>query len=112
MRGAFPGFVDVRDVARITVWAVEHPEKANGERYITSAAHGPTQAIADILRKAYPDRDDIIEKGTPGEGYLPGYKYPTSLNYDGSKATRATGQDYIPFEKTVLDTAEALKHIV
>ncbi len=110
--GVIPGFVDVRDVARLVVFGVEHPEKANGERFITSSAYAPAQAIVDILRKAYPERSDIIQKGTPGSGYFPGYAFPAATVYDGSKAVRVTEQDYIPFEKTVLDAAEAYKHIV
>lgn len=112
IKGAVAGCVDVRDVGRITVWAAANPEKANGERYITSSGYGSAQVIADVLRKAYPERTDIIAKGTPGEGYLTGYQYPLSCVYDGSKAAKATGQDYIPLEKTIVDTAEALKHIV
>ncbi|KAH8887623.1 NAD(P)-binding protein [Thozetella sp. PMI_491] len=110
--GPLPSYVDVRDVARIVVFGVEHPEKANGERFIASTVYAPPQAVADILRKAYPERANIIEQGTPGEGYLPGYKFPSAVVYDGSKVTRVSGEDYIPFEQTVLDTAESLKNIV
>ena len=108
-----PGYVDVRDVSRAVVFAMDHPEKTNGERYIAASACGPPQAVADILRKALPERAAVIDKGTPGEGYLPGFGFPASGNsYDGSKLARTTGQDYIPFDKTVLDTVESFKNIV
>ncbi len=107
-----PGYVDVRDVSRFVVFAVDHPEKTDGERYIAASACGPPQAMADILRKALPERAAAIDKGTPGDGYLPGYGFPASGNsYDGSKLVRTTGRDYIPFDKTVLDTVESFKNI-
>ncbi|KAI1119113.1 NAD(P)-binding protein [Nemania sp. NC0429] len=102
-------YVDVRDVARMTEWAVSHPEIAGGERYIVGGNGnvGAPQAAADILRKAYPDRRDIIKEGTPGEGYLPGYAFdPEGVRASSSKAIEATGQDWITYDKMVLDTAK------
>ena len=110
--GGSHGYVDVRDVARLFVFAVEHPDKTNNERFIASSAYSPPQAVADILRKAYPERAAIMAEGTPGENYYPGYAYPQSKWYDGSKAVRVTGQDYIPWEQTVIDTVEKLKPIL
>ncbi|KAK3390061.1 hypothetical protein B0H63DRAFT_464720 [Podospora didyma] len=105
-------YVDIRDVARLTVFGVEHPEKADGERFILASFYSPAQAVADILRKQYPERADVIKEGTPGVGYLPGYAYPSKAVYDGTKATRTTGQDYIPWEQTVRDTVEKLKPLL
>lgn len=111
--GARPGYVDIRDVARLVVFAVQHPEKANNERFIAASAYALPQGVADILRKAYPERAGIIEEGKPGEGYSPDHSFPRDgLVYDGSKAVRVTGQEYIPWEKTVLDTVEQLKAIL
>ena len=107
--GAFYAYVDVRDVARLVVFGVEYAEKADAERIIASAAYAPPQAAADILRNAYPDRRSIIHEGTPGDGYYPDYHYPEAAVLDGSKAVRLTGQDYIPWEKTVLDAAKAFE---
>ncbi|KAI0190880.1 hypothetical protein EV127DRAFT_364434 [Xylaria flabelliformis] len=101
--------VDVRDVARMTEWASSHPEIAGGERYIVGGNGnvGVPQAAADILRQAYPERRDIIKEGTPGEGYLPGYAAdPKGVNVNSSKAIEATGQDWIPYDKMVLDAAK------
>jgi nucleoside-diphosphate-sugar epimerase len=111
--GRSSGYVDIRDVARLVVFAVEHPEKANNERFIAASAYALPQGVADILRKAYPERASIIEEGTPGEGYLADHSFPRDGHvYDGSKAVRVTGQGYIPWEKTVLDTVEKLKAIL
>jgi len=110
---AYHTYVDVRDVARLVVFAVDHPDKANNERFIAASSYAPPQAHADILRKAFPERANIIAKGTPGEGYTPGtYAFPKRKVYDGTKAVRFTGQDYIPLEQTVLDTIERLKSIL
>jgi hypothetical protein len=111
--GAGAGYVDIRDVARLVVFGVAHPEKANNERFIAASTYAPAQGVADILRKAYPERADIIEEGTPGEGYRPDHSFPPEgIVYDGSKSVRVTGQAYIPWEKTVLDTVEKLKAIL
>ena len=107
--GREPPLVDVRDVARMVLFGIEEPEKADGQRYLTAGAWGPMQAIADILRKAYPELKDTIQVGSPGGGYLEGYKFPPEYYVDTSKALETPGVAWIPFEKTVLDTAETFK---
>jgi len=106
------GYVDVRDVGRIVVFAAEHPEVADGQRYLVSAHFAGAQAAADILRKAYPERRDTVQEGTPGEGYFPAYEFGEMLVLDSSKVVKATGQDFIPFETTVLDTAKSFEHLL
>jgi nucleoside-diphosphate-sugar epimerase len=105
----FYGYVDVRDVARVVVFGVEHSEKTDGERFILSAVYAPPQAAADILRKAYPERRNIIQEGTPGQGYEKDFSFPSSRVYDGSKTVRVTGQNYIPWETTILDMAKGFE---
>lgn len=104
-------YVDVRDVARFIEFSVEHPEQTDGERYILAAANGPAQSVADILREAYPERRDVIQEGNPGQGYLPGYAWPKERGVDGSKARKLFGA-YIPWQKTVVDTARAFEHLL
>ncbi|KAK3690475.1 hypothetical protein B0T22DRAFT_424359 [Podospora appendiculata] len=103
---AFPAFVDVRDVARMVVFAVDHPEKADGERFLLGSHYAPPQAVADILREEFPERRGAIHEGKPREGYyLPGYTFPPDrIVYDGSKAVRVSGRGYILWEETVRDT--------
>ena len=72
----------------------------------------PVQAFADILREAFPDRRGIIQEGTPGVGYKPGYASLTPQSIDSSKAVKATGQAWTPFETTVLDTAKAYEKLL
>jgi nucleoside-diphosphate-sugar epimerase len=109
--GLYNGYVDIRDVARLVVFGVEHPQKANNERFLAASFYSPPQAVADILREEFPDRAEIIEKGTPGEGYQPDYSF-RGIVYDGSKAVRVTGQEYIPWRQTVLDTIEKLRPVL
>ncbi|KAK7211200.1 hypothetical protein V2G26_018378 [Clonostachys chloroleuca] len=102
--------VDVRDVARIIVFAVENKQVADGERFIAggNGNFANVQAYRDLLRKHYPGRKDIIGEGEPGKGYLPDYSEPADARrVDASKAAEATGQGWIPFDKTILDAAKA-----
>lgn len=104
-----PGYVDVRDIARVAVFSVDHPDKANGERFLLASGLVPPQAAADVLRKSYPERQDIIKAGTPGQGYFPGYKFPEERVLDASKAVKVTGQDFYSVEQTITDTAKSLE---
>jgi nucleoside-diphosphate-sugar epimerase len=102
--------IDVRDVARAHVWAAEDNEKANGQRYITISGLQSAQGIADILRKHYPERRNIIKEGNPGEGYPPDFQFPKGgIEFDSTKIVKASGKDWIPFEKTVIDAAKAFE---
>lgn len=109
---ALRGYVDVRDVARLIKYSVEHPSETNGERYILAAVNGPAQSVADILREAYPDRRNVIHEGTPGQGYnLPGYTFPKERGVDASKSRKLLGA-YLPWEQTVVDTAKSFEHLL
>lgn len=97
-----PGnYVDVRDVARLFVWAVQHPDQANGERYIAHGDRGSGHRIAEILREHYPERRHVIRDYPAGQ--------PDGFDIDVSKAVNATGQGFIPYEKSVLDAAKAFE---
>ncbi|KAH6677014.1 hypothetical protein F5X68DRAFT_37934 [Plectosphaerella plurivora] len=108
--GSFSWYADVRDVARMTVFAVEKPDVAKDERYLVGAHWGPSQAVADILRKAYPGGK--VQEGEPGAGYLEGFKTPADISIDASKGVKATGAPWISYEKSVLDTAKAYEGLL
>lgn len=100
--------IDVRDVARVIVWSALNPGKADGERFLCSSATGCRQAIADILTKHMPEL--VIQRGVPGRGYEPGYIAGKSVpQFYANKAVRATGRSWIPYEKSVLDSARFLQ---
>ncbi|KAI1340915.1 hypothetical protein F5Y15DRAFT_378322 [Xylariaceae sp. FL0016] len=100
--------VDVRDVARVVLWSALNPDKADGERFICSSAVGNGQAIADIIGRASPS--PTLQRGEPRQGYKPDYTPKDGcIGFDGSKTVRATGQDWIPYEKSVVDLTTFLK---
>jgi nucleoside-diphosphate-sugar epimerase len=117
-------FVDVRDVAFIHLWAFENPSKADGERYIACGGFGPNQAAADILYERYKGTKvgERIIRGTPGEGYVGFDKegervekvryLPGKVQISGKKAEREIGVQYISFQKSISDTAEALEKLL
>ena len=103
-------YVDVRDVAKIHLWCMEHPDQSANQRYIATAGLGPRQAVADILRKAYPEREPIIPRGKPGEGYRPDFGlFTTNRKCNGTKAAEAIGLQYIPYDQSIIDTAKVLE---
>jgi nucleoside-diphosphate-sugar epimerase len=106
--------VDVRDVAALFLYTIEHPHEANGERYIASSAVGHPQAFADILRHELPETRDRIQEGSPGQGYLPSYEVDekTAVKVDSGKAKKALGRDWIGLGKSVIDTAESFKSLL
>lgn len=105
-------YVDVRDVARLFVWAVEKPGVADGQRFLAASGEsGNGQAMADVLRERYPERRNVIKEGTPGKGYEKGFRYSDSvgLNFDNTKITRAAGMKWIGFEEMVIEMAKAFE---
>jgi hypothetical protein len=77
---------------------------------LTIAGAPNEQAIADVLNKHYTNLK--LDKGTPGEGYLPDYSYPPEgegIRIDSSKAVKATGEEWIGFEKSTLDAAKVFE---
>ena len=117
--GINPGIgnvVDVRDVAAQIGHIIAHPEETNGERYISAAAVTTPQSLADILRKAFPDAEGRIVKGTPGQGYSSDYQVLDKENVqvtDGSKAKKLLSSgEYISHEKSVIDTANSFLYLI
>ena len=91
------------------LFGVDHPDIVDGERYLASSGYCPPQAVADILRKAYPDRRIVVQEGNPGEGYFTDFKYLDRIVWDGSKTAKVMGFEYMPLNKAVSDTAKAFE---
>lgn len=91
------GFIDVRDVARAHLFALEN-EKAVGKRLLMSNGHFSFQQIADIINARYPGK---APKGTPGTG-------PTDIltlaKVDNTATRKLLDFEFISLEKSVLDT--------
>ena len=102
-------YIDVRDVADMHVWCVEHPKESAGQRYMLVSGLAPPQAYADILHKAYPDRT-MMTQGTPGAGYASGFTFPKDRsNFSAAKAQKTLGRSFISVEQSVLDTAKVFE---
>jgi nucleoside-diphosphate-sugar epimerase len=103
------GYIDVRDVARMHVWAAEHPDQSRGQRYLLSNGKAPPQAAADILRERFPERDILV--GEPGRGYTSDFWFVKGESSTVSaKAYEALGvKRFIMFDQSVLDTVEAFE---
>ncbi|KAI9792874.1 MAG: putative secondary metabolism biosynthetic enzyme [Piccolia ochrophora] len=109
MIGTTP-YVDIRDLAGVHIWAFEHPEQADGQRYLAIAGHGAKQALYDTLRAAYPERRDVIVEGEPGVGYQKDFAFEEDgVRFDSSKTVRETGMKWIGYDQSVLDTAKAFE---
>ena len=89
---------------------MEHPDQIDNQRYTMSAGLGPPQAVADILRTAYPERKHIIPRGDPSKGYLPGFGFLTRRRkHLGTDAAEVIGLHYIKYDRSILDTAKVLE---
>ncbi|PSN58557.1 NAD(P)-binding protein [Corynespora cassiicola Philippines] len=97
--------VGVGDVARLLRFVVENPMEADGERYIASSAVLEAQAVADVLRKEFPEAKSRIREGTPGKGYRKDYQV------DPEKLVVAIG-GYTGFAEVIVETARAFRGLV
>ncbi|GAP83645.2 putative NAD dependent epimerase dehydratase [Rosellinia necatrix] len=100
-------WVDVRDVAKAHVAAMERPA-AGGSRFFVTTGYFANKEIVPIVRNAFPQlADKLPEDGVQGGDY-PGGSVENVYGYDNSKATTVLGIDWIPLEKSVTDTIGSL----
>ncbi|KDN62139.1 putative NAD dependent epimerase/dehydratase [Colletotrichum sublineola] len=98
----FGGCVDVRDVARALLGAIEMPA-AGGERFLVGGGFD-WQTAADIIRQEVPEAKSRVPEGRPGYG-----KTEERYSIDGGKAERILGQEYTPLSVTLGD---AIRHLL
>jgi nucleoside-diphosphate-sugar epimerase len=100
-------WVDVRDVAKAHVEAMERPE-AGGNRFFVTAGHFANKEIVPIVRKHFPQlADKLPEDGVQGGDYPDG-KVENIYKYDNSKATKVLGIEWISLEQSIADTIKSL----
>jgi dihydroflavonol-4-reductase len=110
-------FVDVRDVARMHVIAMDHPA-APGERFIASAGNVSMVDIARMLAAEYPDRK-ISTRTAPDFLIRIGAKFLPMLRavangidrdnpIDGTKASTTFGFTYITPQDSAIASADYL----
>ena len=86
---------------------MERPE-AGGKRFFTTAGKFNNRDLVAAVRKGFPALasqlpDDSVKGGDYPEGGLYGY--------DNSQATKVLGIDWIPLEKSAVDTVKSLQEI-
>ncbi|KAG9094180.1 methylglyoxal reductase (NADPH-dependent) gre2 [Ceratobasidium sp. 370] len=93
-------WVDVRDVAKAHVAALEKPE-AGGRRFLVSEGTFNVAQVADYIWKHYPDR--AVEKGIPKDTSGAGYPPDGTYTSDNSASKSILGIEYLSFESTLKD---------
>ncbi|OKL62335.1 hypothetical protein UA08_02287 [Talaromyces atroroseus] len=106
-------YVDVRDIASIVTYAVEHPSEVAGGRFPLVAGSGPPQAIADILRDVLPERHHLIPEGQKGKGYKPGtWGFGSdTVSFSSKLIENVTKIDWIPFDRSIKDTVKSFQDV-
>ncbi|KAH8677582.1 NAD dependent epimerase/dehydratase [Xylariales sp. PMI_506] len=100
-------WVDVRDVALAHVEAFERPA-AGGKRFFTTAGHFSHRELVATVRKEFPDlQDKLPAKEVEGGDYPEWGVY----GYDNSRATKELGINWIPKEKSFVDTIKSLQEV-
>ncbi|KAF2971470.1 hypothetical protein GQX73_g2154 [Xylaria multiplex] len=100
-------FVDVRDVAKAHVEAMERPE-AGGNRYLVTAGLFANKEFVPIVRKHFPQLADKLPDDSVQGGDYPGGSINNIYKYDNSKATKDLGLEFISLEQSVKDTITSL----
>lgn len=99
-------FVDVRDVAELHVRAFEKAELGGTRLFATGGLYS-NKLILDAVRKNFPEfKDKLPAEGAEGGDFPPKDKLH---GFDNSVTTKATGIQWTPLEKTVVDTVKSLK---
>ncbi|KAI1811526.1 NAD dependent epimerase/dehydratase [Poronia punctata] len=103
-------WVDVRDVAKAHVEAMERPE-AGGNRFFTTAGYFTNKEIAQIARNNFPQLADKLPAETVQGGDYPGGSVENIYKYDNSKATNLLGINWIPLENSIVDTIKSVEKL-
>ncbi|KAI5309802.1 methylglyoxal reductase (NADPH-dependent) gre2 [Ascosphaera atra] len=101
---AFPPWVDVRDVAKAHVLAMEK-EEANGQRFFTIAGWASNKDVALIIAKNFPELKERIPEGEKLEPGALGEWY----GVDNSKSKKVLGLEYASLETSITDTVNSIK---
>jgi nucleoside-diphosphate-sugar epimerase len=100
-----PLWVDVRDVALAHVLAIER-EEAAGKRFLLAAGHCSNVELVKAVWENYPDlRDKLPEEKNWGGAPSP---VPDSFGFDRSRVDAVFGIEFIPYEKTIIDSVKSL----
>ncbi|WYZ36663.1 hypothetical protein EsH8_II_000169 [Colletotrichum jinshuiense] len=103
--GAAYLWIDVRDLARAHVLALERPE-AGGKRLFTTAGWFSNAEIADVVRRNFPELE-----GLPAEGTKGGERPPKDQlhQYDDSETAKVLGIKWRTLEESITDLVKDIK---
>lgn len=105
--GAAILWVDVRDVARAHVRALEAGDSAAGKRLFVTAGTFSNAEIAAVVRDAFPDLSDRV----PGPE-VKGGEFPPKdkiYNFDNSATNDILGFKYITLKESISDLVKDIK---
>jgi nucleoside-diphosphate-sugar epimerase len=101
-------WVDVRDIAKCHVVALNNPTAAN-RRYIVTAGRFSNQEIVGIIRSSFPK----LEKSLPAKG-APGGGYPAEGLYDvdSSRVVKELKISWTGLGASIVDTVDSLQKLL
>ncbi|KAJ4304671.1 hypothetical protein N0V90_000198 [Kalmusia sp. IMI 367209] len=98
-----PIYVDVRDIAKAHVLALDAPEAAN-KQFIVTVGLADSQTIAGVLMAEVPGAEERVPKGSPGRKSFPEDQWSAS----NRKAKELLGLEFHIAEETFRDTGRQL----
>lgn len=103
--GAFL-WVDVRDLALCHVKAIEVEAAAN-KRFFVTAGHFSNKEIAKIIKKDYPQTQNLPSDSTQGGDYPEGGVY----SYDNSRTKDVLGITFKSLDDSIKDTVKSFQSV-
>lgn len=93
-------FIDVRDVAKAHVAAIQNPG-LSGKRLLMISSRFNAQDIYDVMNEDFPELQGKIPKGHPGTGALHHWEGAVA---DNTRTKKLLGFPFNPLRKTIDDT--------
>ncbi|KAG2732251.1 hypothetical protein G9P44_004668 [Scheffersomyces stipitis] len=101
------GFIDVRDVAKAHLAAVENDDLIGKRLYMTNG-HFSTQMMVDILNKNFDNLRGKIPVGKPGTG---SEDIKTLAKVSNRTTKKLLGWEFITLDKIVVDTVTQIQKV-
>lgn len=101
-------WVDVRDVAEAHVAAAEKENAAN-KRFFTLAGHFSNKEIGQIIKKNFPEFQDLPSDSTPGGDYPEGGVEKSYFGFNNERSIQVLGIKYRSFEESIVDTVKSFQ---
>ncbi|KAI3406290.2 hypothetical protein KGF56_000770 [Candida oxycetoniae] len=100
----FGDYIDVRDTAKAHIFAFEHPEKSNGERFLLRDCYFTNDSLVELIRKNFPQlqlpKGDLEKSAQLIE--------EKALRLDPSKTNSILQFKYIPLEQSIIDSVQQI----